>query len=75
MTDWLHQGCAHCRQGILAGTKNLPRQVASSVMAHAHLRHCDNCGSWWVEGEREAHTVVEAEARQTFPEHFVSPKK
>jgi len=44
--------------------------VATSIKAHAHLRHCPFCGSWWEEGEREAHVVSEEQARSIFPSYF-----
>ena len=47
-----------------------PEIIATSVKAHAHLRKCPNCGSWWEEGERESHVISETEARQTFSTYF-----
>ena len=61
-------GCAVCRSAVLAGSP--PEIIATSVKAHAHLRKCPNCGSWWEEGERESHVISETEARQTFSTYF-----
>ncbi|WP_168074237.1 hypothetical protein [Caulobacter sp. SSI4214] len=52
------------------GRSDVPNKVATSIEAHAHLRHCPFCGSWWQEGEREAHVVSEEQARSTFYSYF-----
>ena len=70
MTDWGNSGCEMCRRGILSGQGDMPEYVATSLQAHAHLRHCQACGAWWEENEREAHVIGEDEARATFPMHF-----
>jgi hypothetical protein len=70
MAGWFDLGCDECRQGILAGNSHMPLPVATSIEAHAHLRRCPSCGSWWIENEREAHVIAEDEARATFPDHF-----
>lgn len=70
MASWSDLGCEDCRKGILTGNAGMPRAVATSIAAHAHLRRCPSCGSWWIENEREAHVIAEDEARATFPDHF-----
>jgi hypothetical protein len=70
MADWSSKGCDECRRGILSGRSDLPERVATSIEAHAHLLHCNICGSWWEESEREAHVVSEAKAKRTFPHYF-----
>jgi hypothetical protein len=57
-------GCEHCKQGVLT------EQIAINLEAHAQLRRCKACGSLWIENEREAHVITEAEARETFPTAF-----
>ena len=71
MTDWMRQGCAECRQGILTGRRDVLVCVATSREAHAYLRRCSACGAWWEEGEREAHVIGQAEARTTFAGYFI----
>jgi len=71
VASWSYQGCDECRNGVLSGGRDNSERVASSVKHHAHLLRCRFCGSYWQEGEREAHVITEAEARSAFPEHFV----
>lgn len=70
MTDWMTKGCQRCRTGIPSGRADVPQQVATSIEAHAHLRHCPFCGAWWEVGEREAHVIEVTEARRTFSSYF-----
>ncbi len=69
MTEWFDKGCKACRDGVLSGASN-PAKVATNVRAHVHLLSCSTCGSWWLETEREAHVIDDAEARSTFPAFF-----
>ena len=70
MSEWQDRGCPACRQGVLSGRADVPERVATSLGAHAHLRRCQMCGSWWEENEREAHVIDEREARAMFPAYF-----
>jgi hypothetical protein len=70
MASWFGPGCDECRNGVLSGDRHNPEPVASSVKQHARLLRCRFCGSYWAEGEREAHVITEPEARSAFPEHF-----
>jgi hypothetical protein len=70
MTDWTSKGCQHCRAGVLSGRSDVPQEVATNIEAHAHLRHCPFCGSWWEVGEREAHVISENVAKLAFADYF-----
>jgi hypothetical protein len=51
---------------------SLCRYLCTSIANHAHLCGCDACACWWIENEREAHVISEAEARTTFVEYFTA---
>ena len=69
MANWMRQGGADCRQGVLTGRRDVLPQLTTSRTAYAALRRCSSCGAWWKEGQRETHAISENETRQTFPDH------
>jgi hypothetical protein len=76
MDNWKTQGCSTCRDEVYSGRSraqgSLCRYLCTGIANHAHLCRCDACGCWWIENEREAHVISEAEARTTFVEYFTA---
>lgn len=68
--SWSDHGCEVCRKGVLSGSATEPEHITVNIVAHAALRRCRACKSYWIENEREAHAISEEEARRTFPNAF-----
>jgi hypothetical protein len=66
--DWMKKGCEVCHHAVLSDGE-LP-ELATSILHHARLRKCSDCGAFWIENERESHVIDDAEARATFPDAF-----
>ena len=70
MDDWMIKGCEACRQSALSHGGSPLSMLGESIPLHARLKRCHECGSYWIENEREAHVIPEAEARADFPDTF-----
>lgn len=87
MSDWMENGCAECRTGVLSGMYSPeaaarqgrsiapPTFIYRSIAAHTDLYRCCNCGAWWEFNAREAHVIAEDEAKKKFSKHFDALKQ
>ena len=63
-------GCAECIKGVYSASWPPPKRVKMSEYGDA-LHCCDVCGTYWLFNVREAHPIMEDEARRLFPECFI----